>query len=43
MQIAVRVALAGLGRLATGMNVRGQTADTPQTTPQNQQKKSKHS
>jgi hypothetical protein len=38
MQIAVRVALAGLGLLATGMNVRGQTADTPRTTPQNQQK-----
>jgi len=38
MRIAVRIALAGLGLLATGMNVRGQTADTPQTTPQNQQK-----
>src|SRR5467141_3662490 len=38
MRIAVRIALAGLGLLATGMDVRGQTADTPQTTPQNQQK-----
>jgi len=27
-----------LGLLATGMDVRGQTEDTPQTTPQNQQK-----
>src|SRR2546429_3738475 len=38
MRIAVRIALVGLGLLATGMNVLGQTADTPQTTPQNQQK-----
>src|SRR6266436_9293423 len=38
MRIAVRIALAGLGLLATGMDVRGQTEDTPQTTPQNQQK-----
>src|SRR2546421_6529582 len=38
MRIAVRIALAGLGLLATGMNVRGQTADTPQTTSQKQQK-----
>src|SRR6266850_1642528 len=37
MRIAVRIALAGLGLLATGMNVRGQTSDTPQTAPQNQQ------
>src|SRR5437879_1095661 len=39
MRIAVRIALAGLGLLATGMNVRGQTADTHQTAPQNQQEK----
>jgi len=38
MRIAVRIALAGLGLLATGMDVRGQTEDTPQTTPQNQRK-----
>jgi hypothetical protein len=38
MRIAVRIALTGLGLLATGMNVRGQTVDTPPTTPQNQQK-----
>src|SRR2546421_13025511 len=36
MRIAVRIALTGLGLLATGMNVPGQRADTPQTTPQNQ-------
>jgi len=36
MRIAVRIALVGLGLLAAGMNGRGQTADTPQTTPQNQ-------
>ena len=38
MRIAVRIALAGLGLLATGMKARGQTADTTQSTPQNQQK-----
>src|SRR5882757_2919501 len=38
MRIAARITLVGLGLLATGMNVLGQTADTPQTTPQNQQK-----
>ncbi len=38
MRVAVRIALVGLGLLATGMNVLGQRADTPQTTPQNQQK-----
>src|SRR5467141_3177413 len=38
MRIAVRIAAVGLGLLATVMNVLGQTADTPQTTPQNQQK-----
>jgi hypothetical protein len=37
MQIAVRFALAALGLLVTGMNMRGQTTDTPQATPQNQQ------
>ncbi len=34
MRVAVRIALVGLGLLATGMNVLGQRADTPQTTPQ---------
>src|SRR6266851_8330851 len=38
MRIAVRIAVVGLGLLATVMNVLGQTADTPQTTPQNRQK-----
>src|SRR3981189_924401 len=38
MRIAVRMALAGLCLLATGVKMRGQTPDTPQTTPQNQQK-----
>ena len=38
MRIAMRIMLLGLGLLATGMNVRGQTADTPPSTPQNQQK-----
>src|SRR5216684_6125604 len=38
MRIAVRIAVVGLGLLATVMNVLGQTADTPQTIPQNQQK-----
>ena len=38
MRIAARITLVGLGLLATGMNVLGQTADAPQTTPQNQQK-----
>jgi hypothetical protein len=38
MRIAVRMALAGLCLLATGVKLRGQTPDTPQTTPQNQQK-----
>ena len=38
MRTAVRIALVGLGLLATGVNVHGQTPDTPQTIPQNQQK-----
>src|SRR6266849_5594095 len=38
MRIEVRIALAGWCLLAIGVNVRGQTPDTPQTTPQNQQK-----
>jgi hypothetical protein len=38
MRIAVRIALAGLGLLVTGVNVRGQAPDTPPSTPQNQQK-----
>jgi len=38
MPIAARIALAGLGLLATGVSARGQTPDTPQTTPQNQRK-----
>src|SRR5713226_2234834 len=37
MRIAVRIVLAGLGLLAAGANVLGQTTDTPQTTPQTQQ------
>src|SRR2546428_5922400 len=37
MRIAVRTALAGLGLLAAGANVLGQTTDTLQTTPQTQQ------
>ncbi len=38
MRIAVRMALAGLCLLATGVKVRGQTPDTPQTASPNQQK-----
>src|SRR6266852_311569 len=38
MRTAVRIALVGLGLLATRMNVRSQAPDTPQTIPQNQQK-----
>src|SRR3989454_4571966 len=37
MRIAVRTALAGLGLLAAGANVLGQTTDTLQTTPQTQE------
>src|SRR2546426_5887444 len=37
MRIAVRTALAGLGLLAAGANVLGQTTDMLQTTPQTQQ------
>src|SRR5258708_28769760 len=37
MRIAVRIALACLGLLAVTARVRGQTTDTPQTTPQAQQ------
>jgi len=37
MRIAVQLALASLSLLATGVNARGQTPDTPQTAPQNQQ------
>jgi hypothetical protein len=37
MRIAVRIALTGLGLLAAGANVRGQTTDPPQTPPQTQQ------
>jgi hypothetical protein len=37
MRIAVRIALAGLGLLAAGAIVRGQTADPPQSAPQSQQ------
>jgi hypothetical protein len=36
-RIAVRITLTGLGFLAVGANVRGQTTGTPQTTPQTQQ------
>ncbi len=38
MQIAARIALASLCLFLTGLKVRGQTPDTPQSTPQNQQK-----
>src|SRR3979411_529818 len=38
MRIAVRMALAGLCLVATGVKLRGQKPDTPKTTPQNQQK-----
>src|SRR5712691_7780118 len=38
MRTAVRIALVGLGLLATGVNVHGQAPDTPQTIPHNQQK-----
>src|SRR4029077_20128976 len=38
MRIVTRVALVGLGLLATGMTVRGQTPDTPPASPGNQQK-----
>src|SRR3989442_15189449 len=37
MRMAVRTELAGLGLLAAGANVLGQTTDTLQTTPQTQQ------
>jgi hypothetical protein len=37
MRIAVRMALAGLSLLATAVNLRGQTPDTPQTSAQPQQ------
>jgi hypothetical protein len=37
MRIAVRIALTGLGLLATALNVHGQTPDTPQTSAQTQQ------
>src|SRR5467141_5094020 len=38
MRIGVRIALAGLGLLRKRMDLRRQTEDTPQPTPQNQQK-----
>ncbi len=38
MHIAVRIALVGLGVLATGLTMRGQTPDAPPATPENQQK-----
>ena len=38
MRIAVRMALAGLGLLATGVNVRGQTPGTPPAASPNPQK-----
>ena len=37
MRIAVRIFLLSMGLFATGMNLRAQTAHTPQTTLQNQQ------
>lgn len=37
MRIALRIALAGLGLLALESNVRGQTADRPQSAPQSVQ------
>jgi hypothetical protein len=37
MRIAARVALVGLGLLAAGAKVLGQTTNTPQSTPQTQQ------
>ena len=38
MEISARIALASLCLYLTGLQVRGQTPDTPQSTPQNQQK-----
>ena len=38
MRIALQIALIGLSLLTTGMNLRGQTADTPHANPHNQQK-----
>src|SRR5256885_16871053 len=38
MRIAVRMALAGLGLLATGVNARGQTPGTPPAASPNPQK-----
>src|SRR5207245_7397800 len=38
MHSAVRIALVGLGLLAAGMMVRGQTPDAPTATSQSQQK-----